>query len=260
MKDLNTLFRKRIGFPEGKKLSFENLSEVLEKTARTIPFENLCIMKNNNSPITKENLIEKILVGEEGGLCYEINPTVYLFLQEDGFNVSLVSGVVYNQTTKDWSATGRTHVAIILEHAGKRFLLDSGFGSNLPLVPVPLDGKEVSSSNGEFRIKQTVHEFGDFLLEMKRKDKDEDWVVGYIFDSGSTVEQLSDLGMMQKTIIESEHSSFNKGPLITKITEKGNMTLTATSFTVWNEGKMTKEEIDEERFIELSEQHFGVRY
>ncbi|MFC7560436.1 arylamine N-acetyltransferase [Paenibacillus farraposensis] len=50
-------------------ITFENLDSVLEKTAREIPFENLCIIENRTTDITKENLIDKIIKRNEGGLC-----------------------------------------------------------------------------------------------------------------------------------------------------------------------------------------------
>lgn len=42
MSNLNLLFRERIGFPINKNITFEDLDIILEKTAKTIPFENLC--------------------------------------------------------------------------------------------------------------------------------------------------------------------------------------------------------------------------
>ncbi|WP_436664397.1 arylamine N-acetyltransferase [Alicyclobacillus acidoterrestris] len=86
MHSLRTLFLNRIGVPESENVTFENLDMILEKTARTIPFENLCIMENRTTDITPDNLIDKILKRNEGGLCYELNTIFYLFLIENGFN------------------------------------------------------------------------------------------------------------------------------------------------------------------------------
>ncbi|WP_267897279.1 hypothetical protein [Peribacillus saganii] len=36
-------------------------------------------------------------------------------------------------------------------------------------------------------------------------------------------------------------SAFNKKPLLTKLTDLGNFTLTDTSFTEWKDGKVEKE-------------------
>jgi N-hydroxyarylamine O-acetyltransferase len=45
MSELNALFRKRIGILINEKITFETLINVLEKTAKNIPFKNYALMK-----------------------------------------------------------------------------------------------------------------------------------------------------------------------------------------------------------------------
>ncbi|MET1177177.1 arylamine N-acetyltransferase [Peribacillus simplex] len=253
MNELNALFRKRIGLQEDVKLTFEKLDEMLEKTAKTIPFENLSIMASHLSDINKSNIMNKVLVRNEGGLCYELNAALYFFLKENDFDVFLVRGVIYNQ---GWMTIGRTHVTILLNHEGRTYLIDTGFGGNLPLKPVPLNGETVVSQNGEFRIKKESTDHGDHILELKLKHKDRDWRIGYAFDSLKPVGNVAELNEVQTIIRENPQSPFNKHPLITRLTNSGNITLTDTSFTRWEDGKVTKEEIDGTRFKELMKQHF----
>ncbi|AOH53472.1 arylamine N-acetyltransferase [Peribacillus muralis] len=253
MNDLNALFRKRIGMKEGEKLTFEDLDDILERTGKAIPFENLAIISSELSDINKENIIDKVLVRNEGGVCYELNAALYFFLEENDFEVSLIRGVIYNQ---GWMTIGRTHVAILLKHDGQTYLVDTGFGGNLPLKPVPLNGDTIISRNGEFRIKKENTEHGDHILELKLKYKDADWKIGYAFDSSNLVGNVSELNEVQTIIKEDPQSPFNKHPLITRLTNGGNITLTDTSFTQWDDGKVKKEEIDNERFKELMKQHF----
>ncbi|MEK4534492.1 arylamine N-acetyltransferase [Peribacillus sp. FSL K6-1552] len=253
MNELNALFRKRIGLLEHEKVTFEKLDEILEKTAKTIPFENLSIMASHLSDINKENIMNKVLVRNEGGLCYELNTALYFFLVENDFDVFLVRGVIY---TQGWMTIGRTHVAILLNHEGQTYLVDTGFGGNLPLKPVPFNGETVISQNGEFRIKKECNEHGDYIFELKLKHKDPDWKIGYAFDSSKTVENVVELNEIQTIIRENPKSPFNKYPLITRLTNSGNITLTDTSFTQWDDGKVTKEEIDSTRFKEIMKQYF----
>jgi N-hydroxyarylamine O-acetyltransferase len=251
LSQLNTLFRKRIDLRESGNISFENLEHILMKTAFNIPFENICIINKNTSEITKDSLIQKILLKNEGGLCYELNAILYLFLIENGFNASLVSGVVYDPVNSNYQSMGRTHVTILLSHEDQTYLIDTGFGANLPLKPVPLNGEMVTSNNGEFRIKKEKNAFGDYILEMKLKHKDPDWRIGYAFDSERKINNMSDLNEIQTIIKDHKKSPFNKNPLITKLTEEGNVTLTNNSFTQWINGTVLKEEIENEKFKEL---------
>ncbi|WP_028402219.1 arylamine N-acetyltransferase family protein [Ectobacillus panaciterrae] len=258
MTELNALFRKRIGIPENEKITFETLDHVLEKTAKTIPFENLCIIANKTNDVTKENVVDKILVRNEGGLCYELNSIFHFFLVENGFSAALVRGVVYDSVAQSWPTLGRTHVTNLLIHDGQTYLVDTGFGANLPLRPVPLNGEAITSSNGEFRIKKVDSDHGDHILEVKLKHKDPDWKIGYAFDSKRPVKDVTEFNEIQKILIEEQESPFNKNPLITRLTDEGHVTLTDTSFTQWTAGKVMKETIDHRRFKELAKQHFGI--
>lgn len=71
--------------------------------------------------------------------------------------------------TKDgcFSPTGTTHVAVVLTNGRERYLVDTGFGGNLPLVLVPFDVKVARSRNGEFRVRKEDSEHGDYFLDLK---------------------------------------------------------------------------------------------
>lgn len=256
MSELNLLFRKRIGIPEHEEITFEKLDELLVKTANKIPFENLCIMENRTRKMTVKNVKEKILLHQEGGLCYELNSILYLFLLENGFDTDLIRGTVYNQMKQEWSKTGKTHVAILIQHNGKCYLVDTGFGGNLPLVPVPLTGETVSSNNGDFRVERVESEHGDYIFYMKLKYKDHEWKIGYTFDSNDRVKSVEDLDEIQTIIKDHPESAFNKRPLITKLTSKGNMTLTTDSFTEWVDGQEKKTAMNENTFKDLKKMYF----
>ena len=258
MTNLNNPFRNRIGFPTDKPITLENLDRLLELTAATIPFENLCTLSNDVNDLNESNLVEKIIHRNEGGLCYDLNGILFLFLKENGLDVQLVRGSVYVPDLKGYSPTGRTHAAIILNEDGRKYLVDTGFGGNLPLRAVPLDGTEISSPNGEFRVKKETSEFGDYILEMKLKYKDPDWRIGYAFDSREPVENVDDLSEMKKIITEHPKSPFNKKPLLTRVTTEGSMVLTETSFTQWTEDGIKKEEIDSDRFKQLAKKHYNL--
>ncbi len=258
MSELNALFRKRIGIAQDEPITFEALASVLEKTARAIPFENLCVIAGQTREITRESLLDKILGKNEGGLCYELNPLFYFFLLENGFQAALTRGIVYKQAAQGYQSIGRTHVTILLAHEGRTYLVDTGFGANLPLKPVPLTGETVTSANGEFRVTKASCEHGDHVLEVKLKHKDTDWRIGYAFDSASPIADVSECDEIQTVIREHTESPFNKGPLVTRLTEAGNVTLTETTFTKWENGVVTKEAIDAVRFRELLREWFGM--
>ncbi|SFB99161.1 N-hydroxyarylamine O-acetyltransferase [Bacillus sp. OV322] len=258
MSNLNTLFRRRIGFPEHEEITFEKLDIILEKTAKSIPFENLCIIGNRTTYISKDHLINKLLTKNEGGLCYELNALLYFFLAQNGFDITLVRGVIFNQQKQRWNTIGKTHVTNLITHNGQVFLADTGFGGNLPLRPVPLTGETTSSATGEFCVKKEESDYGEYIFYMKLRDKDKEWKKGYAFDSAQAVEDAAELNDVQKIILEHPESPFNKKKLITMLTDRGNATLTESSFTVWRDGKSEKKEVGQKEFTEIAKKYFGL--
>lgn len=254
MNEVQASFLKRIGLSQIESVTFDRLPEILEKTAYTLPFENSSVLAGITREITKENVTDKVLNRKEGGVCYELNTALYLFLAESGMDVRLVRGVTH---VNGWSPTGQTHVAIILRYEGQDYLVDTGFGGNLPLRPVPFSGETVSSTNGEFRVTQKETEHGNYLFELKLNHKDSDWRIGYAFDTKNPVQDLSDLNDIQEIIKTHPKSPFNKKPLYTRLTETGSITLTENSLTLWEDGAVRKEELDESRFRKLKEELFG---
>jgi N-hydroxyarylamine O-acetyltransferase len=258
MNDINVLFRKRIGLNSKEPITIENLAGILELTASAIPFENLCTLSGDPGELNEASLVDKILHRNEGGLCYDLNGVLYLFLKENGLDVQLIRGAVYVPELNGFSPTGRTHAAIIMNDGGMGYLIDTGFGGNLPLRPVPLDGSEIMTPTGEFRVRKEESEFGDYFLEMKLQNKDTDWRIGYAFESRQPVENIGDLTEMKKIITEHPQSAFNKKPLLTRVTANGSMVLTESSFTRWKDGQVTKEEIDSSKFKQLAKEHYNL--
>ncbi|WP_331457063.1 arylamine N-acetyltransferase family protein [Bacillus sp. FJAT-27245] len=255
---MNELFRKRIGFPLEEEISFANLDQVLERTALALPFENVRVMNRSTIEFTEESLKEKILDRNEGGLCYDLNSILYLFLLENGFETRLIRGVVFNQTHQKWSETGKTHIAILLRNKGRQYLVDTGFGINIPLKPVPLTGVTVSSRNGEFRVQKEASDHGDYCFYFKLKHKDKEWKKGYAFDSIDMVHKLSEINEIQHIIASHPASGFNKRLIMTRLTERGSITLAGNSVTTWTDGRMEKDEIDYTRFRKLARDAFGL--
>ncbi|WP_409298934.1 arylamine N-acetyltransferase family protein [Peribacillus sp. SCS-26] len=255
---LNSLFKKRINWSADEKVSFETLDRVLLAAAMSIPFENLRILDGTREKLTKNSLSDKILVRNEGGLCYELNGLLYLFLIENGFDAALVRGIIYDQQHERWSGTGKTHAAVLIRHEGRTYIADTGFGVNLPLKAVPMDGEIVSSLNGEFRILRRETEYGYYILEMKLKHKHGDWKKGYAFNPDETTPNVENLNDMQTVIHEHPASPFNKSPLITRLTPSGALVLTDKSFSEREDGKTVKLDVEDAEFRRLAKEKFGL--
>ncbi len=261
MTDFQKQFFARLRIEEKETVSFEDLPHIMSAMARTVPFENLNILEKNFKEITKENLQEKILVNNRGGLCYELNPTMYYFLKDAGFHVHLVSGTVYNAAHSIW-AVSSGHVATVLTYDNELYLIEVGFGSYLPLAPVPFSGEVVHSVTGDYRIRKETTEKGNYVLEMRKNNAfldqspANDWTLGYAFYIEEVDETIANTA--QKMIVENESSPFNKVPLIVKLTEDGHASLTKDSLTIAKNGEKTKETVTDEQYTNLLYSKFGI--
>lgn len=253
MTDFNLLFRQRLGLSMEQKITFDDLEGILDCTSKAWPFENLTIMRRKKESITRDNLINKILNRHEGGLCYELNPLLHLFLLENDFDTSMYYGRVYNGTEYG----DKTHVMFLVKHQGEDYLVDTGFGGNLPLKPVPMDGETIDSRNGSFRI---VEDDDGHILKMNLSASQKGWTDGYKFYISDPVRNLEDLNLVQDIIIGSDTSPFNKDPLITAFTKQGRHTLTKTNYTVWSGKDSEKMEITSDQFYSYAEKYFNFKF
>jgi N-hydroxyarylamine O-acetyltransferase len=257
--NLNMLFRERIHYSKANPIAFQDLETILEAMSKHIPFENICIIEKRSQAITKGNLVDKMLVKNEGGLCYELNGLLYLFLIENGCEAALVRGSVYDGASGMYQSMGKTHVAILVRFENQAYIIDGGFGGNIPLKPVPLSGEVISSKNGEFRMREVKTPHGEYILEMKLKHKHSEWKIGYAFDPEETIKDVSMLDEVRVIIEEHDDSPFNKHPLLTKRTDNGGVTLTDTAITQWKGGRVTKREIDAEGYKDFLDTWFCTR-
>ncbi|MCY7576122.1 arylamine N-acetyltransferase family protein [Bacillus pumilus] len=230
---MQSAFLQKIGY-EGQSITFDDLPVLLKKMAYTFPFENRSVLNKQSYALNQEGLKEHLLEGGRGGLCYDLNPLLYYVLKEAGLAVQLVQGTVYNKEAGIWAIDG-THVAMTLNHQNERYLIDAGFGVNLPLQPVPFTEEWVEGASIRFRVKEEETEKGTHLLQLDRGEGAE---TGYAF----TLEEVSEptLVQMREEIYENEASPFNKRPLASKLTPTGCVIVTEDHVTIHEHEEVSK--------------------
>ncbi|WP_251131955.1 MULTISPECIES: arylamine N-acetyltransferase [unclassified Exiguobacterium] len=235
MSSLMKKIASRIQFPLDRPITFDDLPSLLEAFAYHLPFDNQAVLSKRTLPFNEARLEQTFVTNQAGGVCYDLNHLLYEILRIQGFDVALVKATVYDNEHEVWSATGPTHVAILLQHAGATYLVDSGFGINLALRPVPLTGETVLSPSGSFRIAPNG---SGYQLEMQRIGLDDTFIIGYHFYTQQTLlpEQLA---AIEQIIQQHAASPFNKRSLLAVRTETGHRILTEQALTTWADGKKT---------------------
>jgi N-hydroxyarylamine O-acetyltransferase len=134
-----------------RELDFEFLNDVVERHVATFAFSSVGCRLGEDLPLDFESLHNRIVIQRRGGYCFEQNGLLYRVLDELGFSPELyLARVIYNHDTHP----GLTHRITMVEHEGRRYVMDVGFGSLGPRIPVPMS--EIESNDGEkiFRISE----------------------------------------------------------------------------------------------------------
>jgi N-hydroxyarylamine O-acetyltransferase len=132
-------------------LNFEFLSEVVRRHVATFAFSSVGCRLGDELPLDFESLFNRIVVRRRGGYCFEQNGLLYEILEELGFSPKLyLARVIHNQDIHP----GLTHRVTMIEHEGLRYVLDVGFGSLGPRIPVLMSESESNDGERIFRIAE----------------------------------------------------------------------------------------------------------
>jgi len=135
----------------GRGLDFGFLSDVVARHVATFAFSSVGCRLGEDLPIDFESLFLRIVSQRRGGYCFEQNGLLYGVLEQLGFSPELyLARVIYNQDTHP----GLTHRISMVEYEGRRYVIDVGFGSLGPGIPVPMSAIESNDGDKIFRIAE----------------------------------------------------------------------------------------------------------
>lgn len=206
--------------------SLENLSELLQQHVRTIPFENLDVIRKVPIYLNINTIYEKLIERKRGGYCYELNGLFHALLTSLGYDAHLISATVL-RPNNEW-AKPDTH-AVILVHLEQPYLVDVGFGATTPRVPVPLNGTAKTTIGETYKIEQ----YADDTFDLRREAAAQSRIL-YRFKTHK--KDLTDFheGCVFNQV--SKASTFTHTDIIALATEKGRVTLQDYTLTTVDNG------------------------
>lgn len=212
--------------------SLSHIRSIQRLLAAYFPFENLDVLQNEKSSITKDFLIDKFLKRHRGGLCYEINAFMYLLLKDLQIPVTLIIGTT--QSDGSWNAP-RTHALIMLQGNKERYVIDNGMGNNIALAPLQLDGPTVTSPSGTYRLQTETTEYGSIVMQKQRENE---WETLYAFELEEA--KWDELNTIKETIHTHEASSFRNQLLISQLMPNGTISINNERLKrKWIDGQQT---------------------
>ena len=165
----------RIGYADYLKADETTLRLFMRHQLLSVPFENLDVQAGKVVSMVPEDIVEKILNRNRGGYSYEVNGIFAMALNALGIEYQFVAArpMVYP------AMLPKTHMAIIANVGGKRWLCDLGFdnyGIREPIELSQLD-KEITQDHDCFMLSKLNS--GEYLL---RARVDGAWADQYAFD------------------------------------------------------------------------------
>ncbi|HUW35997.1 MAG TPA: arylamine N-acetyltransferase [Rhodocyclaceae bacterium] len=171
-------YLERIAYRGELRPSLSVLSALHLAHATHIPFENLDILLGRAIRLDLESLQAKLLAGGRGGYCFEQNLLFAAGLEALGFAVQPLAARVRYRSQR---ILPRTHMLLLVDVDGGRWLCDVGFGAEGLLLPVPFGTAEaVRHFAWRYRI---VPEDGLWLLQSLHQGQRQDpsWQDLYAF-------------------------------------------------------------------------------
>ena len=141
----------RIGFSNRNVCSAEDLDALVFGHLCSVPFDNLDVIGSQREPsILIGDLFDKIVTQKRGGYCYELNSLFSRLLLDLGFDVYVaMARIRWNKPEK----TPYSHMAVIVQLDGKRWLCDVGYGGPAPRGILCLDEEAPQIIRGDrFRV------------------------------------------------------------------------------------------------------------
>lgn len=144
---------RRIGYHHEHTPTLATLRELHLRHTATIPFENLTPWLGEDVRLDATTLQHKIVAAGRGGYCYEQNLLFLHMLEAMGFEVrGLAARVQWN--APPGTVRARTHMLLLVDVAGSRYIADVGFGGMTPTEPLRLETEVVQATSHEpFRLR-----------------------------------------------------------------------------------------------------------
>lgn len=166
----------RIGYDGARATTLDVLRAIHALHPATIPFENLNPLLGIPVLLDLNSLQQKLVHGARGGYCYEHNTLLKHALETLGFNVTgLAARVVWNRPIE--TIAPRTHMLLLIELDGVRYIADVGFGGMTLTAPLRFElDTEQATPHEPYRLTRFED---DFVLESKIRGE---WRALYRFD------------------------------------------------------------------------------
>lgn len=150
--DLQAYF-DRIGYQGSTAPTLETLHALQQRHIATIAFEAIDVLLDRRIDLAPQAVDAKLIASARGGYCYEQNGLFKRVLSAIGFEVDALVTSVRWMAAPGAPPPARAHMALRVTIDGVQWLVDVGFGSSVPPIPLRIDTREEQPTpHGPYRI------------------------------------------------------------------------------------------------------------
>ncbi len=227
----------RIGCSPLAGTGVETLRELHRRHLRSVPFENLDILRGTALGVADEAIRDKVVNRSRGGLCFELNRSFGELLVELGFQVTLIAADVAHG---GGFIKGIDHPLLLVAADSETWLVDVGFGGFSYLEPLRWD---ITEPQRQFGVAYRIDAAGEYRV-VRREEAD--GTVVPMFRTASTPRPRSwaDFDDVRGFHETSPESPFTRKLICSKATGTGQVLLTGRQLAVLSDGKRIEAELD----------------
>lgn len=210
--ELMDRYLQRLGVTSPPTPSCQTLCALVSAHLQSVPFENLDIVNRVQSELTTDSVLRKIVLRERGGFCYEINEAFRVLLTHLGFRVRRIEARVWLETQRGFGPPF-DHLALVVALPEGEYLTDVGFGDN-NRTPLRFPADTSTDISGQYTLEQR----SDTVWLLSRPERP-------LYELTTSAQPLSAFIPMYRYHRTSPDSIFSKGPICTRATDRGRVTL-----------------------------------
>ena len=244
-------YLQRIGYTGTLTRSHDVLEALHLAHATHIPFENLDILLGRPIRLDLGSLQAKLVLGRRGGYCFEQNLLFAGCLQALGFSVTQLAARVRYRTRR---VLPRTHMLLLVDVDGSRWIADVGFGLAGLLTPLRFAaGEAARQSAWTYRILQ---EADHWILQWL---EDGSWMDLYEFSLAP--QQLADYEMANHYTSTHPDSRFVQTLTVQRIAPEVRYMLRNRELTTADGTSLTSRRVaDDDELLDVLAGTFDLRF
>ena len=243
-------YLRRIKFDGIPENNYATLRRLQNTHLKTVPYENLDIMRGIPISLEIKDLYKKIVTNRRGGYCFELNGLFTWLLRRLGFKVKEHMARYLRYETE---TPMRKHRVLTVTVKDTNYLCDVGMGASIPLFPLPLIlGKVNKQKDAHYKFEKE-----DFLGTVLYEWKNSRWRRIYSF---TEEEQLNIDYIMPSFYCENHPQSyFRTMDMVHIFTDNGRKAIAKGELKIYSP-KETEVIVpgSEEIYKKLLNIHFGI--